>query len=147
MAANNGALTEPGDGGQRRKIAVPVEHEQPVSDRTRGDQAVDARSDGPACSSGATIKIHSFVEHGGPERGLDDGERVHRVVRSAKRPLVAESLEDFLHDRQTGDDLFEIDLVFEADTATPEDLDPNGRVNENHAAFASGCGPMRGPGA
>jgi len=70
------------------------------------------------------------------ERRFDDREREHRFAYRSECPLLAEPLENFLN-HGAGDDLIERDVIFEREIGSlPEDLDPDGRVNEDHTLFS-----------
>ena len=63
------------DAGKRLEVAVPVKYCELVPDRTRGDQAVDARPDGDALATGAAIEIDRSFDDSGAQRALYDRER------------------------------------------------------------------------
>lgn len=101
--------------------------------RAGGDQAVDARPDGESQAPSRSIQIDGLSIHVHAEWRFHDRQRQHRFTRAQERGLGVESLKDFLDHGKTGHDVIEVDKGFELNTRRlPEDLYPDGGVNENH---------------
>ena len=90
---------------------------------------------GAACRA---VELRRFDEHLLGQRGLEDREGQHRGARDREGALVAEALEDLLHDRQRRHHVVEVDGILEAEPLWPrEHLDPDRGVNEDHGVPSS----------
>src|SRR6185436_11237592 len=133
--SRNLALAQVGDLRNRGIVAIAMEDRQSVADRTGRNHAVHTGADREPGATRTPVEIDGVEEDGGADRRLDDRQGEHGLTRLTERRVAREPLQDLLHDRQAGDDLVEIYDGFQREARRlAKDLDPGGRVNENHAA-------------
>ena len=116
-----------------------MKHREVVPDGARCDQTVDSRPGRDSSSSGETVKPHRLFESFGAEGRVHAGERPHALLGDSKRAFIPEALKNLLDDREAGHNFVEAAEVSEVKSSgLPEDLDPDGSVNEKHAP-ANSC--------
>ena len=76
--------------------------------RTGRNQAIDAGANGESRSACSPVERRGLIEDDRLQRGFDNRQRVHGFARKGKGPLLHESLQNLLYDRQTRDDVVEI---------------------------------------
>jgi len=124
---------------QRREpsvVPISVYYGEVMAAGACSNQAVHARTNRHTGAPGPPVEIDGGVDGDGWKRRIDAGQRVHRGVCDLEGPLVIESLQNFLDDRQTGDHAFPIahHLLERHALRTAKDLDPSARVNEQSVA-------------
>ena len=104
-----------------------------MSDRARGNQAVDAGPDRDSGPPGCSIQLDRFFKNLPAQRILEDWKREHRLSGDAEGVFLKKSLENFLNDRQTGDHLIQVGHGPEVKSArSPEDLNPDRGIHQEH---------------
>lgn len=130
------SMTERGDLRNHAIIAIDMKNFEVVSDRTGRNQAIHPGTDGQATPSGRPIQIDRKGEDVRRKRRFDDREGEHRVASVSELPLVTKPLQDFLHHREAGDDLVELQFALEIEgIAGTDDRDSGRRVDEDHEAL------------
>jgi hypothetical protein len=92
-----------------------MRNHQVMPDGAHGNETVGRGPDrhlGPACRS---IDVGGLEKHVGREGRFDDREREDRLTGDRKRPLVFETLENFLNDWQRSDDIVDVGDFIDTD--------------------------------
>src|SRR3990172_4495200 len=114
-----------------------------VPERAGGDEAIDAGPDGEAPAPSDPIERYRLQEQALGHRRLDDRKRQDRLAGDLERPLLPETLKDFLDYGKTGHDLIDLDQAAQVEPrGLPEYVDPNGSVNENQRVSSASRRPL-----